>query len=224
MELLRHHLNVTQWVLFGGSWGSTLALAYAQHHPSQCLGLILRGIFLCRKFEIDWFLYGMRVIFPEMWQEFSHYIPKEERHDLLQAYHRLLMNPDPNIYIPAAKMWSKYEGACATLMPSPETVAAFLDETLAIGLARLEAHYFLNDIFLPENFLLDNIHRIRHLPAVIIQGRYDIVCPMVTAQEVHEAWPEAEYIIVPDAGHSAFDFALCQELVDACDRFKAILQ
>ncbi len=224
MEKLRHHLEVDQWLIFGGSWGSTLAIAYAEHHPGRCLGLILRGIFLCRKLEIDWFLYGMRAIFPDAWTEFAHFIPKEQRHDLLKAYYQRVMDPDPGIHMPAAKMWSKYEGVCATLMPSPETVASFLEDQVALGLARMEAHYFSNNIFLPENYLLEHIDRIRHIPAVIIQGRYDIVCPIMTAHEVHKAWPEADYIVVPDAGHSAFDPSLCEELVRACDRFKLILQ
>lgn len=222
MEKLRQHLNIGQWLVFGGSWGSTMAIAYAEHHPSHCIGLVLRGVFLCRKIEIDWFLYGMRIIFPEAWAEFAHYIPKEERHDLLQAYHRLLMNPDPEIHMPAARHWSKYEGVCATLMPSPETVAGFMDDKVALGLARMEAHYFTNNIFLEENFLLNHIDRIRHIPTTIVQGRYDIVCPMITADEVHRSWPEAEYIVVPDAGHSAFEPGICEELVKACDRFKSI--
>lgn len=224
MEKLRHHLGIERWVLFGGSWGSTLAIAYAEHHPSRCLGLILRGLFLCRKIEIDWFLYGMRMIFPEAWAEFAHHVSKEHRRDLLDAYHKLLMNPDPEVHMIAAKKWSKYEGICATLLPSPETVASFLDDQVALGLARMEAHYFINNIFLPENYLLDHIDRIRHIPAIFVQGRYDIICPILTADEVHQAWPEAEYIIVPDAGHSAFDPALCEELVRATDRFKTILQ
>lgn len=224
IERLRSHLGIDQWLLFGGSWGSTLAIAYAEHHPGQCLGMILRGIFLCRPSEIDWFLYGMKTIFPEAWRSFSEYIPQTERNDLLEAYYQRLISPDPEVYLPAARSWSQYEGICATLMPSPETVATFLDDMVAVGLAKIEAYYFRNNIFLPDNFLLGNIDKIRSIPAVIIQGRYDIVCPIITADEVAQAWPEAEYIIVPDAGHSAYDPSLSAQLVKACERFKKTLK
>ncbi|MBX3486908.1 MAG: prolyl aminopeptidase [Candidatus Paracaedibacteraceae bacterium] len=220
IETLRRHLGLDQWHIFGGSWGSTLAIAYAEHHPDHCLSLILRGIFLCRPSEIDWFLYGMRTIFPEQWHEFNTFLPEGERHDLLKSYHTRLMNSDPEIHMPAALAWSKYEGACATLLPSEGTVNSFLDPVVALGLARMEAHYFSNNIFLPDNFLMDNIHKIRHIPTTIVQGRYDVVCPIVTASEVVEKWPEANYIIVPDAGHSAYDPPLCRELVKACERVK----
>lgn len=222
MELLRETLSIDQWHIFGGSWGSTLAIAYAEHHPDRCLSLILRGIFLCRSSEIDWFLYGMRTIFPEQWQEFNEFLPETERHDLLASYHARLMNPDPAIHMPAALAWSKYEGACATLLPSETTVNSFLDPVVALGLARMEAHYFTNNIFLPDNFLMDNIDKIRHIPTTIVQGRYDVVCPIVTAHEVVEKWPEAAYVIVPDAGHSAYDPALCRELIKACESLKNI--
>lgn len=222
IETLRLHLNIDKWHVFGGSWGSTLALAYAQHHPDPCLSLILRGIFLCRPSEIDWFLYGIRTIFPEEWSEFSGFLPEDERDDLLKSYHARLMNPDPKIHMPAALAWSKYEGACATLLPSDATVKSFLDPVTALGLARMEAHYFINNIFLPDNFLMDNLDRIRHIPTTIIQGRYDIVCPIVTAHEVAQRWPEAKYIIVSDSGHSAFDPALTKELVAACERAKKL--
>lgn len=219
LEVLRCHLHVKQWLVFGGSWGSTLAIAYAQHHPEACLGMILRGIFLCRPSEIEWFLYGMKTVFPEAWAEFSQFIPEDERHDLAQSYHIRLMNPDPAIHMPAARSWSVYEGKCATLLPSPETVDSFRNDVVALGLARMESHYFRNNIFLPDNFLLDHIDRIRHIPTTIVQGRYDIVCPIVTADELVHHWPEATYIIVPDAGHSAFDPTLGQTLVQTCDQF-----
>jgi proline iminopeptidase len=222
MEQLRQYLKIDQWHIFGGSWGSTLAIAYAEHHPDRCLSMILRGIFLCRRSEIDWFLYGMRIIFPEQWHKFNTFLPQDERHNLLKSYHSRLMNPDPEIHMPAALAWSKYEGACATLLPSEATVNSFLDPVVALGLARLEAHYFSNDIFLPENFLMDNIGKIHHIPTTIVQGRYDVVCPIVTAHEVVENWPEANYIIVPDAGHSAYDPSLCRELVKACEVIKKI--
>ena len=154
--------------MFGGSWGSTLAIAYAEAHPERVTGLVLRGIFLCRKKEIDWFLYGMRWIFPEIWRRFAEAVPEAERDDLLGAYHRRLVDPDPEVHMPAARSWSTYEGACSTLRPSPETVAAFGEDTMALGLARIEAHYFKNGIFLKDGALLDNVERMRRIPGTIV--------------------------------------------------------
>ena len=222
IETLRAHLGIERWLVFGGSWGSTLALAYAESHPERCTGLVLRGIFLCRKREIDWFLYDIRHIFPEAWRAFAEYLPAAERTDLLGHYHRRLMDPDPAVHMPAARRWSVYEGSCSTLLPSPETVAAFGDDRMALGLARMEAHYFAHNIFLPENSLLDELPRIRRLPAIIVQGRYDLVCPIVTADELHRAWPEASYVVVPDAGHSAMEPGIRSALVAATDRFRAL--
>lgn len=220
IEALREHLGIERWLVFGGSWGSTLALAYAEAHPGQVLGLVLRGIFLCRKSEIDWFLCDMRNLFPEAWHVFAEYLPPAERTDLLANYHKRLMDPDPAVHMPAARRWSVYEGSCSTLLPSPETVAAFGSDRMALGLARMEAHYFVNDIFLPENSLLENVPLIRHIPAVIVQGRYDVVCPIVTADELHHAWPEARYQVIPDAGHSAMEPGIRTALLDATDRFR----
>ena len=159
MEALREHLGIERWDVFGGSWGSTLAIAYAEAHPARCTSLVLRGIFLCRKSEIDWFLYGLRTVFPEPWRRFAGFLPEDERGDLMANYHRRLIDPDPAVHMPAARSWSTYEGACSTLLPSPETVAAFGEDRVALGLARIEAHYFMNDIFLPENALLDTSMR-----------------------------------------------------------------
>ena len=222
IEKLRAHLGVERWLVFGGSWGSTLALAYGEAHPERCTGFILRGVFLCRKSEINWFLYGLRTLFPEAWRAFAGTIPENERNDLLGAYYRRLTDPDPRVHMPAARAWSVYEGVCSTLLPSPETIAYFAGDVVSLGLARIEAHYFSNGIFLPENSLLANIGRIRGIPGLIVQGRYDAVCPMITADDLHRAWPEAEYIVVPDAGHSAWEPGICAELVKATERFKAI--
>ena len=222
LERLREHLGLEGWLVFGGSWGSTLALAYAQAHPARVRALILRGIFLCRQREIDWFIRGMGTFFPEHWRSFAEFLPAAERGGLLAAYHRRLMDPDPAVHLPAARAWSTYEGACSTLLPSPETVAAFGEDRLALGLARIEAHYFVNRIFLAENALLDNVARIRHIPAVIIQGRYDVVCPIATADELHRAWPEAEYLVVPDAGHSAMEPGIRRALVAAMEKYKSL--
>ena len=155
IERLRQELGIARWVVFGGSWGSTLALYYAETHPLHVAGLILRGIFLCRAAEIEWFLHGMERVFPEAWRAFAGFLPEAERGDLLANYHRRLIDPDPQIHLPAARAWSVYEGACSTLLPSPDTVAYFAGDTVALGLARIEAHYFRHDIFLPDNFLLE---------------------------------------------------------------------
>lgn len=220
IEKLRRHLGIQQWLVFGGSWGSTLALAYGEAHPESCLGFILRGIFLCRSQEIDWFLYGVRTFFPEVWEEFVAPLSVEERQDILSAYYQLLMHPDPAVHMPAAKAWSRYEGSCSTLLPNPDIVNHFVSDTVALGLAKIEAHYFKHRIFLPENSLLDNLHKIRHLPSVIVQGRYDTVCPITSAYTLHKAWPEAEFIIVDGAGHSAWEPGITAELVKATERFK----
>jgi proline iminopeptidase len=221
IERLRKHLAIERWLVFGGSWGSTLALAYGGAHPEVCAGFILRGIFLCRTSEIEWFLYGLRHLFPEAWRAFAALVPERERKNLLAAYYKRLADPDPGVHLPAARAWSTYEGACSTLLPSPETVSYFAADGVALGLARIEAHYFSHNIFLPENSLLKNIGRIRHVPCTIVQGRYDAVCPIVTADELHTAWPEAAYIVVPDAGHSAWEPPITAELVKATERFKA---
>jgi proline iminopeptidase len=220
LESLRRHLGIDRWLVFGGSWGSTLAIAYAEAHPERCLGLVLRGIFLCRKSEIDWFLYGLRSVFPEAWEKFANFLPQAERSDLLRNYHRRLTDADPAVHMPAARSWSSYEGACSTLLPSPETVAYFAGDTVALGLARIEAHYFVNNIFLPENALLANAHRLREVPGIIVQGRYDMVCPLVSAHELRRAWPRSEYRIVADAGHSAWEPGILAALVGATERFR----
>lgn len=219
-ERLRRHLGIERWMLFGGSWGSTLALAYAQTHPERCLGLILRGIFLMRRSEIDWFLYSMRTIFPEAWTSFVNHIPEAERGDLLEAYWKRLDAPDSATRMAAARTWSMYEGSCSSLLPSPELIATSAEDTHALGLARIEAHYFRSNRFAPEDKLLRDVHRIRHLPGVIIQGRYDIVCPISTADELRRAWPEADYRVIPDAGHSAMEPGIRAALVQATERFK----
>ena len=222
LERLRRHLGIERWHLFGGSWGSTLALAYAQAHPQRCLGLMLRGIFLMRKQEIDWFLYQMKVIFPEAWHSFVNHIPPAERGDLLEAYWRRLDAREPTVRMAAARAWSVYEGACSSLLPSPELIAASGEDNHALGLARIEAHYFRANRFTPEDRLLRDLPRIRHLPAVIVQGRYDIVCPITSADELHRAWPEADYRIVADAGHSAMEPGIRAALVQATERFKDV--
>ncbi|SDW66149.1 prolyl aminopeptidase [Nitrosomonas communis] len=224
IETLRQYLSIEQWLVFGGSWGSTLALAYGEAHPSRCLGFILRGIFLCRKSEIDWFLYGLRHFFPEAWQEFVAPLSPHEQKDILAAYYQRLMDPDPAIHMPAARAWGRYEGRCSTLLPSPETVNYFTSDTVALGLARMEAHYFSHDIFLPHNALLNNVKKLHGMPATIVQGRYDAVCPIVSADDLTHAWPQAEYVIIEDAGHSAWEPGIRSALVQATDKFKTMLK
>ncbi len=220
MERLRHELAIPRLVLFGGSWGSTLALAYAEAHPERCLALVLRGIFLCRRSEIAWFLEGMGRFFPEHWQAFAGHLPASERDHLLAAYHRRLTDPDPAVHMPAARAWSRYEGACSTLRPSPEVAAEFARDDLALGLARIEAHYFVNDIFMADGALLEGIERIRHIPGFIVQGRYDMVCPMRTATDLAAAWPETELSIVEDAGHSSMEPGIRGKLVEIMNRLR----
>jgi proline iminopeptidase len=223
IERLRKMQQIERWLVFGGSWGSTLALAYAETHPERCTGLILRGIFLCRKSEIDWFLYGLKTFFPEAWYEFVADIPERERSDLLVAYYWRLNDPDPAVHMPAARTWSVYEGRCSTLLPNAQLISHYASDVTALGLARIEAHYFVHNIFLPENSLLNNVDKIRTIPGVIVQGRYDGVCPIISADDLHKAWPEAEYIVVPDAGHAAFEPGIRSKLVAATDKFRGIL-
>ena len=222
MERLRDHLGIMRWHVFGGSWGSTLALAYAQAHPERVSALIVRGIFLGSRREIDWFLYGMARIFPENWRSFAETIPEAERGDLMAAYQKRLNDPDPKVHLPAARAWSIYEGSCSTLLPSPQTVAAFGEERHALGLSRIEAHYFQHHVFLGPDALMEGLGRIRNIPAIIIQGRYDLVCPIETADALHRAWPEADYLVVPDAGHSAMEPGIRRALVAATERFKGV--
>jgi proline iminopeptidase len=185
---------------------------------------VLRGIFLARPAEIEWFLYGMRDFFPEAWDAFASFIPENERTDLLTAYTRRLNDPDPQTRTVAARYWSTYEGSCSTLLASASAISHYSSDRVAIGLARIEAHYFANNCFLAEDQLLSRIDSIRHLPCTIVQGRYDMVCPVKTANDLHLAWPEAEYIVVPDAGHSAWESGISSQLVATMERLKLILE
>lgn len=220
IETLRRFLGLEKWLLFGGSWGSTLALAYAQAHPSRVAGCVLRGVFLGRDAEVEWFLYGLRRFFPDAWQSFAEHVAERERGDLLGAYLRRLTDPDPLVHLPAARAWSQYEGSCSTLLPSPETVASFAQDRTALGLARIEAHYFAHRLFLREGGLLTGMGALAEIPAEIVQGRYDMVCPAETAFELAAAWPRARLTIVPDAGHSALEPGVRTALVAAVERFR----
>lgn len=221
IERLRKMLGIEQWLVFGGSWGSTLALAYGQAHPERCTGFVLRGIFLCTEAEIDWFVNGMKFFYPEVHAEFANAIPEAERGDLLHAYEKRLFCDDPEVYIPAARTWSRYEGGCLYLLPHPEAVQEFTSDAVALGIGRLEAHYMLNKGFFTEDQLIRNVGRISHLPAVIVQGRYDVICPPITAARLHHAWPEAKFHMIPDAGHAAMETGIARALVAATEQFKA---
>jgi proline iminopeptidase len=221
IERLRRHLGVERWLVFGGSWGSTLALAYAEAYPGRCLGLVLRGIFLARPSELDWFLHGMGQIFPEAWRSFAEFLPPAERSDLLGSYYRRLIDPAPAVHHPAAWAWDTYESACSTLLPPLEPVPRFETDTSALAIARIEAHYFVHQAFLEDDQLLRDVGRIRHLPCTIVQGRYDIVCPPVSADALARAWPEAALVVVPDAGHSVREPGVTRELVAAVERMRA---
>ena len=220
IERLRRHLGIERWLLFGGSWGSTLALAYAQAHPDRVAGLVLRGVFLGRQSEVDWFLHGMKSVFPEAHTAFTHFLPPAERCDLLNAYLRRLCDPDPSVHMPAARAWSMYEGSCSTLMPSPDSVSSFAQDRNSLGLARIEAHYFKHDLFLPKGGLLAHMDRIAHVPGEIVQGRYDMICPPISAFELTASWPLARLTIIPDAGHSALEPGVRRALVAAVERFR----
>jgi len=221
IEVLRRHLAIERTLLFGGSWGSTLALAYAQAHPARVAGCVLRGVFLGRAQEVEWFLHGMQAVFPEAHAAFAGFLPEAERADLLGAYLRRLTDPDPTVHLPAARAWSVYEGTCSTLLPSPETVTGFSQDRTALGLARIEAFYFAHGLFLPPGGLLGRMNRIAHVPAEIVQGRYDMICPATTAFDLAASWRAARLTIVPDAGHSALEPGIRRALVAAVERFRS---
>ncbi|HLO86715.1 MAG TPA: prolyl aminopeptidase [Nostocaceae cyanobacterium] len=221
IEKLREHLGIEQWVVFGGSWGSTLSLAYSQTHPESCTGLILRGIFMLRNKELRWFYQeGASYIFPDAWEEYLKPIPVDEREDMITAYYKRLTNPDLQVQLQAARAWSIWEGSTSKLLLDPTLIEKFGDDKFAAAFARIECHYFINGgFFTLEDQLLRNVDRIRHIPAVIVQGRYDVVCPMISAWELHQAWPEAEFIVVPDAGHSMSETGIRSALIEATNKF-----
>jgi len=222
MEDLRNHLGLEKWHVFGGSWGSTLALAYAADHADKCLGLILRGIFLMEQSEVDWFMHGPKTFFPETWEHFAHYIPEGERGDLLNAYYKRLTSDDPHLVLQAATHWCLYESACSSLIPNYETITTDQQKAHAIAMARIECHYFKNNVIAAKDSLLTKIDKFRAVPAAIIQGRYDMVCPPKTAHRLHLAWPEADYIVVPDGGHSSLDPAIRSRLIEATENAKTL--
>ena len=217
---LRFNLGIDKWQVFGGSWGSALALAYAQAHPDAVTELVLRGIFTLRREELEWFYEGgAGALFPDLWEEFVAPIPVLERNRMIDAYHRRLFDPDPAVHVPAALAWSKWEGSTITLRPDEDTIERMTEDATAVAFARIENHFFVNRGWWTEGQLIDRVDAIRDIPAVIVQGRYDICTPMMTAWDLHRAWPEAEFVVVDDAGHAASEPGIQQALRDATDRF-----
>ncbi len=221
IEQLREVLGISRWLVFGGSWGSTLALYYAQQYPAHVSELVLRGIFLLRRREIDWFYQdGASRVFADRWQSFLDPIPESERGDLLAAYHRRLNDSDSQIRLAAARAWSIWEGSTSALLPNDDLVSSFGAAEFALALARIETHYFVNGGFFEnENELLDGVGRLAEIPAVIVQGRYDVVCPMESAWELAAAWPQARLRLIEAAGHSAFEPAITSALIESTDEF-----
>ncbi len=224
IESVRELLGIERWLVFGGSWGSTLALAYAQAHPERVTDLVLRGIFMLRRWELDWFYQnsgGAAALYPDLWEGYVAPIPEAERHDMISAYYRRLTSADRKVLNAAAKAWSVWEGATSYLRQNPDYVAKFAaDGEYSAAFARIECHYFINGGFMrQDDQLLADVPRIRHIPAVIVQGRYDVVCPMRSAWDLHRAWPEAQLQIIDDAGHSAFEIGNTRALVAATDAF-----
>jgi proline iminopeptidase len=223
IESLRRHLGIEKWQVFGGSWGSTLALAYAQKHPERCTELVLRGIFLLRKSELDWFYQddlGAASMFPDLWEHYLAPLSESEHADRMGSYYKRLTSDDRTTLLEAARAWSIWEGALSYMKMNKDYVKRFGDPKFAAAFARIECHYFVNGGFLERpDQLLEDVHKIRHIPGVIVQGRFDVVCPARSAWDLHKAWPEADLRIVPDAGHSAFEPGIARELVMATDRF-----
>ncbi|MCB1799517.1 MAG: prolyl aminopeptidase [Gammaproteobacteria bacterium] len=223
IEKIRETLGIERWVVFGGSWGSTLALAYAQTHPQRVRALILRGIFLCRPHEISWFYQeGASRLFPDYWEDFVAPVDPAERHDMLSAYHRLLTGTDELRRLAAARAWSVWEGRTATLLPDERVAAHFAQAHVALSMARIECHYFMHDAFLRPNQLIGDAGRLNGIPGVIVHGRYDAICPLENAWELHHAWPGSELSIIADAGHSAAESGTRSRLVEATDLFAGV--
>jgi proline iminopeptidase len=218
IEMLRKHLRVDKWHLFGGSWGSTLSLAYAINHPKHCISLILRGIFLMQRYEVEWFLGGMKTVFPEAWDAFANGLTDPQQ--IFEAYYKDLNSLDNQVAIAAALKWNAYESACASFLPVRDIVTTEDQRYYALAMAKMEAHYFKNEVIPDDQSLLTKIDTVRHIPSIIIHGRYDMICPIETAHRLHIAWPEADYVIVPDAGHSCLDPPLRSRLIEATDHAK----
>tara|TARA_B100000003_G_C10927056_1_gene369594 strand:- start:1521 stop:2483 length:963 start_codon:yes stop_codon:yes gene_type:complete len=221
IETIRERLSIKKWLVFGGSWGSTLAIAYAQKYPNNVSQMVLRGIFMLRQKELQWFYqYGASEMYPEAWQGFLKEIPENERDNLIEAYRKIFYGKNKEKQLSAAKAWSKWEASCSFINHNPDAVKESINAEFALAFALIENHYFVNKGFLEnENQLLDNIDIIRNIPTIIIQGRYDVVCPPTTAYELHSKWPESELVIAPFSGHSAFEKEITHELIKATNKF-----
>lgn len=220
LELLREHLGIDRWQVFGGSWGSSLALAYAEKHTERVTELVLRGIFTLRQSELDWFYEGGAAeVYPDAWEGFLAPVPEAERGSMIAAYHRLLNDPDPAVHGPAAVAWATWEASGITLLPQPEVVARFAEPTYALAFARIENHYFVNQGWFEPGQLIRDAPRLKDIPTVIVQGRYDMCTPAVTAWDLHRALPEAEFLMIPDAGHAFDEPGILNALIEATDRF-----
>jgi proline iminopeptidase len=224
IEKIREYLKIEKWVVFGGSWGSTLALTYAVTHPARVKGLILRGIFLCRPEELQWFYQqGASWIFPDVWEKYWNYIPADERSNMMKAYYSRLTSDNSETRLTAAQIWSQWEAATSRLFVDAKSIEAYGEPEKALAFARIECHYFMNNAFFPSNnYLLENIEKIKGIPGVIIQGRYDVVCPAKSAWDLHRLWPEAEIKFIPDAGHAAAEPGTRAALIEATDQMRSL--
>lgn len=222
IEKLRQHVGVDKWIVFGGSWGSTLSLLYAETHPERVTAMVLRGIFLCRKKEIKWFYQeGASHIFPDIWEEYVRPIPHEERGDFVSAFYKRLTSPNRDVRLQAARAWSTWEGATSRLIPDKSMIESFGEDEFAEAFARIECHYFINGIWMRhDNQIIEDVHKIRHIPCEIVHGRYDVVCPVENAWDLHRAWPESRLHIIPDAGHSAKEGGILPKLIESMERLK----
>ena len=222
IEKLREHLKIEKWHVFGGSWGSTLALLYADQHADKILSMVLRAIFLLEQDGVEWLLYDMKNIFPEAWEQFVSIIPEDERDDLLEAYYQRLTDEDEDVHMEAAMSWSLYESACASLIPNYEIITTDEQKQQALNISRIECHFFRNEMINPQDSLLNKVDNFRHVPTTIIHGRYDVICPIYFAHQLHTQWPEADFIVAPDAGHSANEPAIRSRLIEATENMKTI--
>ncbi|MBT3204200.1 MAG: prolyl aminopeptidase [Gammaproteobacteria bacterium] len=225
LEKIREHLEIDKWVVFGGSWGSTLALAYAEAHVDRVLGLVLRGIFLCRQQDVDWFYQGGAArLFPDAWQDFIAPIPENERSDLVTAYHKRLTSDNELERMAAAKAWSIWEGSTATLRKNSAVIDYFSDPHIALSIARIECHYFINNSFFEENQLLENAYKLKHIPGFIVHGRYDVICPIDQAFALHDKWPNAQLKVIADAGHAVSEEGIVKALVESTNTMLRLLE
>lgn len=223
IEVLREKMSISRWIVFGGSWGSTLALAYAETHPESVKALILRGIFLCRREEILWFYQdGANQIYPDAFHDYQQVIPEEDRHDMVSAYHKKLTSQDPKVQLEAAVAWTKWEARTSFLIQQESVIENMTQDNFALAFARIECHYFYNNSFLRKNQLIEDLHKIKHIPTAIVQGRYDVVCPMKSAWDIHLAFPSADLYVVPDAGHAVMEKGIRARLIEVTRRFATI--